>query len=494
MALQFKTRQIANLAITQAKIANDAVGSAQIADDAVGSAQIADDAVTSAQIADLAVDNARLANNAVNAAKMDLSGTFDYSSGTLRSATPAADADVANKAYVDGVAAGLYWKDSVRVTTTANITLSGTQTIDGVSVGAGNRVLVKNQSSAAENGIYVCAAGAWSRSADMDAADEFSSAAMFVEEGTVFGDCAFVCTNDGNVTVGSTAISFVQFAGSGTVVGGDGIAVSGQTVSVDLATNAGLEISGAKLQAKIKANAGLLRDGDGLSVLVKAGLQIDGSDGNLKIRTDGSTLAQSASGLKVADGGIGTTQLADLGVTGGKLADNAVVTAKITDLNVTTAKLAAGAVTNAKLGADAVDGTKIADDAVANEHIAANAVQQAQMADDSVGTAEIIDLNVTSAKLADDAVTLAKVGWSPEVSDFTGNGSAAAYDLAHSCGASFHKMVQVFINGQAAKFVASSPSDNSEYAVDENGSTSKTRVTFGAAPESGDVIQVRYIR
>ena len=492
MALQFKTRQIANLAITQAKIANDAVGSAQIADDAVGSAQIADEAVTSAQIADLAVDNARLANNAVNAAKMDLSGTFDYSSGTLRSATPAADADVANKAYVDGVAAGLYWKDSVRVTTTANITLSGTQTIDGVSVSAGNRVLVKNQSSAAENGIYICAAGAWSRSADMNAADEFSSAALFVEEGTVFGDCAFVCTNDGNVTVGSTAIAFVQFAGSGTVVGGDGIAVSGQTVSVDLATNAGLEISGGKLRAKVQSNKGIGLDANGLEVLVKEGLQID--SGSINVRLNGSTLAQSGSGLKVADGGVGTTQLADLGVTGGKLADNAVVTAKITDLNVTTAKLAAGAVTSAKLGADAVDGTKIADDAVANEHIAANAVQQAQMADDSVGTAEIIDLNVTSAKLANASVILAKVGWSPEVSDFTGNGSATAYDLAHSCGSNFHKMVQVFINGQAAKFVASSPSDNSEYAVDENGSTSKTRVTFGAAPESGDVIQVRYIR
>jgi len=89
MALQFKTRQIADDAITSAKIADDAVGAAQIADGAV--------------------DTAQLAANAVTAAKMDLSGTFDYSSGTVSVATPTADAHAATKSYVDNAAVGLYW-------------------------------------------------------------------------------------------------------------------------------------------------------------------------------------------------------------------------------------------------------------------------------------------------------------------------------------------------------------------------------------------------
>ena len=482
MALQFTTRQIKNAAITQGKIA----------DDAVGSAQIADNAITNALMADNAVNTAEIVNAAVTAAKIDLTGTFDYTSGTVSVATPSANGHAATKAYVDNAAVGLFWKEPVRVATTANITLSGTQTIDGVGVLANDRVLVKNQSSAAENGIYICAAGAWSRSIDMDAGGEFSGTAMFVEEGTAFADTAFVCTNDGTVNVGTTAVAFVQFAGNGSILGGDGIVVTGNSVAVDLATNAGLEFNGGKLRAKVQANKGIGLDANGLEVLVKDGLQID--SGSLNIKLNGSSLNQTGAGIKVADLGVGTAQLADLGVTAGKLAANAVESAKINGLAVTTAKIADGAVTNQKLGADSVDSAKIADDAVANEHIADNAVQSPQLQANAVITAKIADLNVTSGKLADDAVTLAKVGWQPEVTDFSGDGSATAFDLGHSCGASFHKMVQVFVNGQAAKFVASSPADSSEYSVDENGGTSRTRVTFGGAPDNGDVVQARYIR
>jgi hypothetical protein len=352
---------------------------------------------------------------------MDLSGTFDYSSGTVSVATPTADAHAATKSYVDNAAVGLYWKEPVRVHTTSNITLSGTQTIDGVSVVADDRVLVKSQTDASENGIYVAAAGAWSRAADMDAAGEFSGTAVFVKEGTLGADTAFVCTNDTDVTVGTTDVAFVQFAGNGTVQGGDGIAVTGNSVAVDLATNAGLEISGAKLQAKVKANSGIGLDADGLSVLVKAGLQIDSGDGNLKLRLDGLTLAQSASGVKIADGGVDTTQLAD------------------------------DAVTAAKIG----------------------------------------DAQVGTAALADDAVTLAKVGWAPEIEVATGDSSTTAFTLAQQIDSSFYKAILVHVNGQHAKFVASSPADASEYAVDDTGSA--TRITFGAAPDTGDALSFSYI-
>ena len=140
--------------------------------------------IKGAQIRNGSIETDKLGAAAVTPAKSDLTSTWDFSSGTLRSGAPSGDSDVATKSYVDGVAAGLYWKDPVRVATTGNITLSGTQTIDGVSISAGNRVLVKDQSSAPENGIYVCAAGAWSRSTDMDAGSEFPSAAVFVSEGT----------------------------------------------------------------------------------------------------------------------------------------------------------------------------------------------------------------------------------------------------------------------------------------------------------------------
>jgi len=285
-----------------------------------------------------------------------------------------------------------------------------------------HRVLVKDQTTASENGIYVVASGAWSRAIDMDAAGEFSGTAVFVQEGTTHADTAFVCTNDGSVTVGTTAIAFVQFAGNGTIQGGDGIAVTGNSVAVDLATTAGLEFNGAKLRAKVKSNAGIVLDADGLSVATKNGVSVDGVDGALQLNLDGATRSQAGPGVKVADGGVGTTQLADDAVTAAKLADGAVGT----------------------------------------------------------------------AALANDAVTLAKVGWLPEVYQDSGDGTATAFTLNHQIDGDFHKMINVFVNGQQMKIVPSSPADSSEYTVDDTGSA--TRITFGAAPASGDAIDVRYIR
>ena len=101
------------------------------------------------------------------------------------------------------------FKDSVRAATTANITLSGAQTIDGVSVVAGDRVLVKDQTTGADNGIYVAAAGAWARATDADTGAELSAGATVpVEEGTVNADTLWMLTNNGTVTIGTTALVF----------------------------------------------------------------------------------------------------------------------------------------------------------------------------------------------------------------------------------------------------------------------------------------------
>jgi phage-related tail fiber protein len=153
-------------------------------------------------------------------------------------ATPTSDGDAATKAYVDAVKTGLDFKDSVKAATTANITLSGTQTIDGVALTAGDRVLVKNQTTASANGIYVVAASAWTRAADFDSDGGESNvevspgAFVFVEQGTVNADSGWVLTTDGVIDLGVTALNFVQFSGAGQITAGTGLNKSGNTLNL----------------------------------------------------------------------------------------------------------------------------------------------------------------------------------------------------------------------------------------------------------------------
>jgi hypothetical protein len=181
---------------------------------------------------------------------------------------PSASNDAATKSYVDSVAEGLKPKAAARVATTANITLSAPQTIDGVAVVAGNRVLVKDQTLVENNGIYIVAAGAWSRSLDFDSltpVDEVNGAMVAVQEGTSNAGKVFV--QSGVVaTIGTDPINFVFFNSSASLVGGDGITVSGSNISVD-------------------------HDGEGLTFVAT----------QLALELDGTTLTKSASGLKLSN-------------------------------------------------------------------------------------------------------------------------------------------------------------------------------------------------
>lgn len=129
-------------------------------------------------------------------------------------ATPSSGSDATNKTYVDNAIStvtGLFTnKGTVRGATTANITLSGAQTIDGVSIIAGDRVLVKNQTAPAENGIYVCASGSWARSTDMDSWAEVPGAWVIVQEGTVNADTAWLSSANQGGTLGTTAITWIN--------------------------------------------------------------------------------------------------------------------------------------------------------------------------------------------------------------------------------------------------------------------------------------------
>lgn len=173
---------------------------------------------------------------ASQASRSDLSApTADISNGGFKItnvAEPTLSTDAATKNYVDSVAQGLDVKASVVVATTANITLSGAQTIDGVAVVAGDRVLVKNQTTASANGIYLVAAGAWTRTTDADTWAKLVSAFVFVEKGTLGSDTGWVSTIDNGGTLGSTDVTFSQFSGAGTYTAGTGLTLTGTQFSI----------------------------------------------------------------------------------------------------------------------------------------------------------------------------------------------------------------------------------------------------------------------
>ena len=157
--------------------------------------------------------------------------SLSVTAGTI-STTPSSSTDIANKSYVDTVAQGLDPKASCVAATTANITLSAAQTIDGISLIAGDRCLVKNQTTTADNGIYLVASGAWTRTTDMDAWVEVPGAFTFIEQGTTQADTGWVCTSNAGGTIGTTAITFVQFAGVGSYTAGTGLTLTGTAFSL----------------------------------------------------------------------------------------------------------------------------------------------------------------------------------------------------------------------------------------------------------------------
>jgi hypothetical protein len=136
--------------------------------------------------------------------------------GNVVAADPTSSVHLTTKSYVDSLVQGLSWKNAVRATTTANITLSGTQTVDGVALVAGDRVLAKNQTTATQNGVYVVAAGAWTRAADMDGSPdvgEVNGAAVYTTDGTVNSDTTWTQTATISA-VGTQAMTFAQLGGN----------------------------------------------------------------------------------------------------------------------------------------------------------------------------------------------------------------------------------------------------------------------------------------
>jgi hypothetical protein len=188
----------------------------------------------------ITINGKGLATAGSQASLTDLSSptaSFSFGSQLLTNLLdPVSAQDGATKNYVDTVAQGLDAKASCVAATTASITLVGGQVIDGVTVVAGDRVLVKNQSSASANGIYVAQTTAWTRATDMDTWAEVPNAFTFVEGGTTQADTGWVCTSAQGGTIGVTAINWTQFSGAGTYTAGTGLTLTGTQFSI---TNVG---------------------------------------------------------------------------------------------------------------------------------------------------------------------------------------------------------------------------------------------------------------
>lgn len=199
------------------------------------------------------VDGFGRVTNASQATLTDIAApTATWSAGAQllqSSATPSGGNDLTNKTYVDTAISNARLaadaKDSVRAATTANITLSGAQTIDGVSIVAGDRVLVRAQTTASQNGIYVAAAGAWTRATDFDSWAEIPGSSVAVEEGTTLADSIWLSSANAGGTLGTTNITFVRAdaggASGGFTIAGAGLTSSGATV--DVAAGTGITVA-----------------------------------------------------------------------------------------------------------------------------------------------------------------------------------------------------------------------------------------------------------
>lgn len=214
-------------------------------------------------------------------------------------AVPSASLDVVNKQYVDTLAAGLTWKQAALVGTTANITLSGLQTIDGVSLAAGNRVLVKSQTNAAENGIYIADSADWNRALDADTWDEYVGAVIFVESGGQSGTAWYSSAQPGG-TLGTTAINWSNFSVSGAYYAGTGLSLVGHTFSI---TNTGVTATtygSATSVPVIAVNAqGQITSATNTSILIP----------NTQVTGLGTMSTQNASNVAITGGAIDGTTL-----------------------------------------------------------------------------------------------------------------------------------------------------------------------------------------
>lgn len=283
-------------------VSGDADGSASFNGSANADIAITLDTVNSnvGTYTKITVNGKGLATAASQASLSDLSSPsadFSFASNKLTNlADPTNPQDAATKYYVDSVAQGLDPKASCVVATTGNLTtISGLLTIDGVTVSAGDRVLVKNQTASQNNGIYVASASAWTRATDMDTWAEVPNAFTFVEGGSTQSDSGWVCTSAAGGTIGTTPITFVQFSGAGTYVAGTGLTLTGNEFSI---TNTG--VTAASYGSSSKTLTATVNAQGQLTSLADANIAI----ANTQVSGLGTMSTQDANNINVTGGSL----------------------------------------------------------------------------------------------------------------------------------------------------------------------------------------------
>ena len=365
------TSQLASTAVTAAKIAANAITTEKINANAVTNAKLANSTITLGTstltlgaattdivgLTSLAVDSVsvngteiitntnvaldlktRASSNTNINLSPDGTGAVQVPSG-YQSRSGFNDNSLTNKQYVDNFVSGLAVKDSVKVATTQNLAATydngtsgdgatltasgnGVLAIDGQNPSVGDRVLVKNQTTANQNGIYVVTnAGAsgsqflLTRASDANAGSELSGGSfVFVELGTANSDSGFVTTHNGNPTMGGTSpgngdITFTQFSGAGLIIAGSGIDKTGNTLSVKLesGSTATLEISSDQIRVK----DGSITNDKIFAAAAGAGITQD------KLAMNAATVRSSAAGIAQANLGLASFDASTFAATAG---------------------------------------------------------------------------------------------------------------------------------------------------------------------------------
>jgi hypothetical protein len=278
-----------------------------------------------------------ITNSTINSTTI---GATTPSSAAFTTATvttaPVNGNDVVNKTYLDYFATGLSWKQPVLCATTANISLTGLQTLDGVTVVAGDRVLVKNQGTQSQNGIYLASATAWSRAPDADTWNELISAICFVESGSTLAGSAWYCPAQPGGTINVTAVTWSNFSVAATYTAGTGLTLSSYQFSI---TNTG--VTAAAYGSASKTLTATVNAQGQLTVLAATDIAI----ANTQVSGLGTMSTQNANSVTITGGTLngvtigGTTAGA---ITGTTITANTQFTGAGTGLTGTASALSIG--------------------------------------------------------------------------------------------------------------------------------------------------------
>ena len=362
--------------------------------------------LVSNQIIDSIITTDKLGANVVSPAKADLSAVWAFTALPQTNADPTQANDLCRKSYVDGLIQGMHWKDSVRVKSNANIDISSAPaTIDGITMSAGERVLLSNQDTGTEDGLwdYNGSGSAMSRTSDADTFQELNGAAVFVREGTSANEGY---TQTAELTSFANQVYALFSATQGGRQAGAGLALASNTLSVNV-DDASIEINSDNLRvkangigtneianntvtnAKLQNSQVTISSGSGLQG--GGGVTLGGSS-TMSVKIDGSSLVASGTGIKIADDGVQSAHIADAAVVSAAIADGSVILSKLS--NLSSAQILVGNASN-RPASVSVSG----DIAISNSGV--TAIQAL-----AVQTGMIADSAVTNGKLASSSLSV----------------------------------------------------------------------------------------